>query len=412
MSDGLITVTLGRTFSRFKTLQSDSLDPPQTVFSNFSAEGENSLRTDLVKRISPWFELNIGNVVRYASKLDYEIQMDGRFRRDYSGTPQPLSRDTSFTALRNASYVQGTFQLSGTVQATTGARVDYYAFLNDAVRAAPRLGLRAQLSPTIAANFSAGRYHQAPSYIWLIGDRDNLERMKPIESDQLVVGFESQPRADTRLQLEFFFKRYRSYPARIYRPQAVLAPTGFEDVTTDIPYGLEPLNSEGTGRVYGAEFLAQKRLSSLPFYGLMSATLSRAEYTSIEGVTRPGSYDARFLGNLVAGWRPGDDWELSGKFRIATGLPTTPFVQTGPLAGQLDFAAYNQGRRLPMFHALDLRIDKRWSYRSFQLEVYIDVQNVYGRANVTQYEWNYREGISQPNESLTVLPTIGVNIEF
>jgi hypothetical protein len=412
IDDGLLTVTLGRTFSRFETLQSDSLNPPQTVFSNLSAEGDNSLRVDLVKRLSPWLELNVGNVARYASKLDYAIELDGRYRLDDEGVARSLSRDTSFTALRNATYVQGTVQLTSAIQATAGARLDYYDFLNDAARAAPRLGVRAQVSPTIAATFSAGRYHQAPSFIWLLGDGANTQRLKPIESDQVVVGFEGQPRADTRLQLEFFYKKYSNYPARIFRPQAVLAPAGFEDVTTDIPYGLEPLNSEGTGRVYGVEFLAQKRLSSLPFYGLLSATLSRAEYTSIEGATRPGSYDARFLGNLVAGWRPGNDWELSGKFRVATGLPTTPFVGSGPAAGQLDFSAYNQGARLPTFHALDLRIDKRWSFRSLQLETYIDVQNVFGRANVTQFEWNYREGVSEPNEALTVLPTIGVNIEF
>ncbi len=412
INDGLLTVTLGRTFSRFKTLQSDSLDPPQTVFSNFSAEGDNSLRLDLVKRLLPWLELNVGNVARYASKLEYEIELDGQYRLDEDGVARALSRDTSFTALRNAAYVQGTFQFSRAIQATAGARLDYYAFLNDAVRTAPRLGARAQLSPTIAATFSAGRYHQAPSFIWLLGDGSNVQRLKPIESDQVVVGFEGQPRPDTRLQLEFFYKKYKNYPARVFRPQAVLAPAGFEDVTTDIPYGLEPLNSDGTGSVYGAEFLAQKRLSSVPLYGLLSATLNRAEYTSIEGITRAGSYDARFLGNLLAGWRPGNDWELSGKFRIATGLPTTPFIQNGPVAGQLDFTGYNEGRRLPTFHALDLRIDKRWSFRSIQLEAYIDVQNVYGRANVTQYEWNHREGISEPNESLTVLPTLGLNIEF
>jgi hypothetical protein len=410
--DGLLSVTLGRTFSRFKTIQSDSLDPPQTVFSNLSAEGDNSLRVDLAKRLASWLEFNVGNVARYASKLDYEIQMDGRYRLDNAGVPQPLSQDTSFTALRNATYVQGTFLLSNILQATAGARLDYYAFLGDAVRAAPRLGVRAQVSPSFALNMSTGRYHQAPSFIWLIGDVSNSQRLEPIESDQIVVGLEGQPRADTRLQLEFFFKKYRKYPARVFRPQAVLAPAGFEDVTTDIPFGLEPLNSEGTGRVYGAEFLAQKRLSSLPFYGLLSATLSRAEYRAIDGVSRAGGYDARFLGNLVAGWRPGNDWELSGKFRVATGLPTTPFVQTGPAAGQLDFAVYNQGPRLPTFHALDLRVDKRWSFRSVQLETYVDVQNVYGRANVTRYEWDYRDGISRPNESLTVLPTIGVNIEF
>jgi len=412
IEDGVLTVTLGRTFSRFRTTQSDSLDPPQTVFRNFSKEGDNSLRVDLLKQINPRLELNVGNVVRFASKLDYDIQLDGRFRLDDQGQPQSLAIDTSFTALRNATYLQTTYQVNDMLTATAGARVDYFAFLEDEVTLAPRFGLSARMTSGVTLNMSAGRYHQAPSFIWLIGDPQNSTRMKPVESDQLVLGIEGLPRPDTRLQLEFFHKWYRQYPSRQYRPQAVLAPAGFEDVTTDIPYGLEPLSSEGIGRVYGAEFLAQKRLSGLPFYGLLSATLTRAEYESIDGVPRAGSYDARFIGNLVMGWRPGRDWELSGKFRAATGLPSTPFVETGDAAGQLDFTRYNAGPRLPTFHALDLRVDKRWSFQGLQLETYIDVQNVYGRANVTQYEWDFRTAQVQTNESLTVLPTIGINLEF
>lgn len=412
VSDGVLSVTLGRTYSRFKTTQSDSLEPPQTVFRNFSAEGNNSLRIDLLKQLGARLELNVGNVFRFASKLDYDIRLDGRFRRDDQGVPRPLSKDTSFTAFRSATYLQGTYQFTEALEATAGGRINYYAYLRDAVRFAPRFGLRAQLTQAVALNMSAGRYHQAPSFIWLLGDAQNVERMQPVESDQVVFGVEGLPRADTRLQLEVFYKWYRQYPARLFRPQAVLAPAGFEDVTTDIPYGLEPLASEGKGSVYGAEFLAQKRLSGLPFYGLLSATLSKAEYTSLDGISRPGSYDARFLGNLVMGWRPGRAWELSGKFRVATGLPRTPFVESGAAEGSLDFTRYNAGSRLPTFHALDLRIDRRWSFRGTQLQTYIDVQNVYSRANVTAYQWDFRAGEVRTNESLTVLPTIGVNIEF
>jgi hypothetical protein len=412
LASGLLTVTLGRTFTRFETVQTDSLDPPQTVFSDLSTEGENSLRTNLVLQLSPRTELTVGNVTRYASQLQYEIELDGRFRTDSAGVPLPLTRDTSFTAFRSATYAEGSVQLSDALRATAGARLDYYDFLNGEFRVGPRLGLRARLAPQLTLNVSAGRYFQAPSYIWLIGDADNTSRLEPIRSDQIVVGLEAEPRADTRLQLEFFLKRYRDYPARILRPQAVLAPTGFESVTSDIPFGLEPLSSEGTGRSYGAELFAQKRLSAIPVYGLLSLTLSRAVFTSLDGMERVGSYDSRFLGNLVMGWRPGKQWELSGKFRLATGLPTSPFIESGPAAGQLDFSRYNQGPRLPTFHALDIRIDRRWSFRSIQLEIYIDIQNAYGRANVTQYEWDFRLGRSKPNESLGVLPSIGVNIEF
>jgi hypothetical protein len=37
---------------------------------------------------------------------------------------------------------------------------------------------------------------------------------------------------------------------------------------------------------------------------------------------------------------------------------------------------------------------------------------VYGRTNISQYQWNPRIGAAEPNESLGVLPSIGVNIEF
>ena len=77
-----------------------------------------------------------------------------------------------------------------------------------------------------------------------------------------------------------------------------------------------------------------------------------------------------------------------------------------------DFSQYNEGPRLPTFHALDLRIDRRWSFRGWQLDVYLDVQNVYGRNNISQYRWDYRVGAVEANESLGVLPSIGVNVEF
>jgi hypothetical protein len=412
LGSGVLTTTLGRTYTQFETVQSDSLDPPQTVFSNLSTEGSNSLRVDLVQQLGVRFELNVGNATYYSSKLAYDVVLDGRYRLDSLGTPRPFDVDTSFTGLRNATYAQGHYQLTDGLQASLGARLTYYGFLDGALRLDPRLAVRARITPTVFLNASAGRYHQAPSYIWLIGDPGNPGRLTPIESDQAVLGIESNLRPDTRLQLEVYYKAYRDYPARMFRPSAVLAPAGFEDVTTDIPFGPEPLTSEGAGRAYGAELFVQKRLSSIPFYGLLSISVSKAEFTSLDGAERVGAYDARFLGNLVTGWRPGRDWELSGKFRLATGLPTTPFIEEGPATGQLDFSRYNDGPRLPDFHSLDLRVDKRWSFRTVQLVTYIDVQNVYGRANVTAYEWDYRAGQPEPNESLGVLPTIGVNIEF
>lgn len=408
---GILDVTLGRTWTAFRTIQNDSLNPPSPVFRAFSTEGEQSLRTDLSLQVTPRVELGLGAITRYASRLEYDLLLPGPLRRDADGAPQPLVVDTAFTASRTAVYGQAAWQVTPRFRTTFGLRGDHYAFLGGAARTSPRLGARYTLTERTALTASAGRYWQAPSFIWLVGDPTNA-RLRPFRADQAVVGIEFLARPDVKLQLEGFVKAYGEYPLRTFRPQAVLAPSGFDDVTSDIPFGLEPLVSRARGRAVGAEFFAQKQLSDVPLFGLASISVSRTTFDGADGVTRPGSFDTRALANAVLGWRPNAAWELSGKFRVATGLPTTPFVTVGPAAGRQDFLRWNQGPRLPTFHALDLRVDRRWSLRRVQIVSYLDVQNVYGRENVSGVRWNPRLQRVERNASIGLLPSIGFSIEF
>jgi outer membrane receptor protein involved in Fe transport len=356
-------------------------------------------------------ELSAGSVVKYASTLDYDVLLPGALRLDASAVPRPLAVDTSFTADRQAVYGQVAWQATPKLRTTTGFRVDRYGFLNGAVRGSPRLGARYALTERTTLTASLGQYWQAPSYIWLIGDPSNRD-LPPFRADQGVLGVEHLPRPDLKLQLEAFTKRYSGYPLRVFRPQAVLAPSGFDDVTSDIPFGLEPLAAVATGRSMGIEALAQKQLSEIPVFGLASISVSRTTFDGADGVRRPGSFDTRFIGNAVLGWRPNAKWELSGKWRIATGLPTSPFITSGPLTGAQDFSQWNEGERLPVIHALDLRADRRWSLRSIQLVGYIDVQNVYGRKNVSGLRWDRRTATIERQEALGLLPSIGFSIEW
>jgi len=408
---GVLDVTAGRTYTRFTTIQNDSLDPPGTVFRAFSTEGENSLRADLSVQASPRLEVSGGAVTKVASTLDYDLLLPGALRRDATGTPRPLAVDTAFTADRQALYGQVAWQANARLRTTTGFRVDRYGFLAGALRASPRLGARFALSGTTTLTGSAGRYWQAPSYIWLVGDAAN-RLLAPFRADQVVLGVEHLPRADVKMQLEVFAKRYADYPRRVFRPQAVLAPSGFDDVTSDIPFGLEPLAAVARGRAVGAEFLVQKQLSDLPIFGLSSVSVSRSTFEGADGVRRPGAFDTRVIANAVLGWRPNPRWELSGKWRVASGLPTTPFITAGPTAGTQDFTRWNQGERLPVFHALDVRVDRRWSLRRIQLVGYLDVQNLYGRKNVSGLRWDPREQLVERNEALGLLPSIGFSVEW
>lgn len=410
--NGYALVTLGRTYSAFNTAQRDS--NLMTLFNNTSVEGENSLRTDLFLQLSPGTEIIVGNIVKYASLLDYDLFLDARFRRNQTGTPIGLDVDSSFTAFRNATHA--TLVLTSDAwKATLGARLDYYGFLEETTYLSPRLTISYALNQVSTLNLSAGRYYQSPSFIWLMGDPSNQQQLKAIRADQIVLGYELQLAADLKFQVEGYYKWYGNYAARLFRPQAVLAPSGFDDVQNDIPFGLEPLISSSTGYARGIEAFIQKKMGEIPLYGLMSLTINESRFSGLDRIDRPGAFDARIIFNIAAGYRFNENWEISTKFRYSTGAPTTPFVEdpNEPLYGQLNFLQYNAGERLPAFHSMDLRIDRRWNFEGFLLITYIDIQNIYNRKNANNYRFDQRLGQGVVNFAGTgVIPSLGINVEF
>lgn len=410
-ANGVVTTTLGRTYTRYVTAQFDSLQPPNKVFEANTEEGENSLRADVVWQLTPRVELDAGYIAKHASRLRYDVTIPGFLRLDATGAPRPLRADTTFSAFRNATYAQATWQSTPRLRLTAGVRGDYYDFLASDLAFSPRGSATLQVDDATTVTMSVGRYHQPPPFIWLVGDAGNRATLRPLRADHGVIGVQRLVGTEWRWQLEGFVKRYGHYAARSYRPNAVLQPSGFDDAFTDIPFGLEPLSSRGRGRVWGVEALVQKKLGDVPVYGVASVSYNRTSFTGLDGSSARGAFDTPIIANVVAGWRPSARWEFSGRMRASSGVPVTPYVESGPRAGTLDFARYN-GERLPAFVSMDARIDRRWSVRGTQLVTFVDVQNVNGRENVTSLQWDAREQRVDRNVGLKVLPTIGINWEF
>ncbi|WP_411279462.1 carboxypeptidase regulatory-like domain-containing protein [Gemmatimonas sp.] len=409
LSRGVATTTLGRTWTRYATSQRDSLLVP--VLESRSTEGENTLRTDVTWLAGRGVEIEAGTIFKYASDLRYNATLAGFTRRDEAGMAQPLRVDTSFTALRNGTYLQATWQAQPRLRLSVGARNDWYGFLDNAVRFSPRASASLRIDPFTTLTLAGGRYWQAPSYIWLVGDPQNAQRLKPFRADQAVAGVTRLVGGDAKVQLEVYGKRYADYPARRFRPQAVLSPSGFDDATTDIPFGLEPLQSTATGNAFGIELFAQKKFGASPFYGQLSTSLNRTRFTGINGTATRGAFDSPVTANGVLGWRPNAKWEVATRLRGATGLPFTPFVSTGSLAGTLDFTRYN-AERVGTFVAADLRVDRRFVMRRTQFIAFIDLQNFTNRQNRQAPVWNPRTRAVDTNHSIGLLPSIGLNFEF
>jgi hypothetical protein len=67
---------------------------------------------------------------------------------------------------------------------------------------------------------------------------------------------------------------------------------------------------------------------------------------------------------------------------------------------------------LPLFHQLDLRVDKRWIYQRWILGVYLDVQNLYNRPNTEDFDYNFNFRKSSPQQGLPILPILGIRGEL
>jgi TonB family protein len=170
------------------------------------------------------------------------------------------------------------------------------------------------------------------------------------------------------------------------------------------------LNS-GTSDTVGLELLIKRQVTS-NMYGWLSYTLSRSmQQRSPDDPHRPTIFDQRHVLNAVASYNLDSGWEFGARFQLSTGRPSTP------LAGStfdVDRNGYDflpgesRSERMPLFHKLDVRVDKTWLYNNWSLGLYLDIQNLFNVDNVEAIQYDYRYRASAPVTSIPFLPTIGI----
>lgn len=402
---GFYTISLARNFVDYNSFQKDTLLQP--FFTNKSIEAENSLKADLVYKLYSTAELNIG---ASAKLIEFEADILLPFyETTFGDTLLVNSFNDKKTFYKYDFYAQYSDVFFHRLRLSAGIRGDYFNAIDEGFNFSPRFSLSYQLTHTTNINFSTGIYHQSPSYVWLAAIEKNNE-LKMVKVNQFVLGVEQMINDDLRFKAEAFYKDYNNYPASKLRTYLVLANTGAGFAGSDdnfASFGLEPLISGGSGTAKGVELSLQKKSSAVPLYGLVSLTLSRTNFTSLDGVSRSGTYDQKVIANLSGGYIFNEKWEASFKFRFATGAPYTPFNSDGTQS----VSKYNS-ERFEAYHTLDLRVDRRWNFEGWSLITYIDVQNIYNRKNQTSIRWNKRENKVDDESSIGLLPSIGVSIEW
>ncbi len=301
----------------------------------------------------------------------------------------------------------------------------------------PRFSSALAITDKFFFNFNTGRYYQQPAYTTL-GFRDNTGRLvnkdnnlKYIASNHLVAGFEFRRTDAAKLTLEGFFKTYGNYPVSVTDSISLANKGGDFGI-----FGNEEVTSTGEGRAYGFEvYMRDKVLDK--FDVILSYTFVRSEFKDNTDKFIPSSWDNRHLLNLTLSREFKRNWNVGAKWRFVGGSPYTPWdldrsslreAWDARRQGYLDYSQFNT-QRIGNFHQLDVRVDKQYFFEKWSLNVYVDIQNLYnfkqdGIPNLiteTDDFGNDVVNLLQPDrylvkqivsESGTVLPTIGIIVEF
>lgn len=333
---------------------------------------------------------------------------------------QPFSTRTvreqkiSGTGYFPAAYLEAELAPTSRLKIVPGFRVDY-TNITKRFDGSPRVNARFDLFPdypktTLKAGL--GFYQQPPQFQEALPPL-GTPGLKSNRATHYALGVEQELTRRIEASVEGFYKQLDSLV--IGNPSVTGAALDYTNV--------------GKGYVVGSEVLIKYKPDDR-FFGWIAYTLSRS--ARIDG---PGQmehlvqYDQTHILTVLGSYRLGHGWEFGARFRLISGNLLTPNVcdktsaecdpnRTGSLFHApsgvytpIPFSgAYSE--RLPLFHQLDIRVDKRWKFTSWQLSAYLDIQNVYNHANSEGLQYNFNFTTRQYVSGLPILPSIGLRGEF
>lgn len=367
-------------------------------------------RGELGFEIHPTMKLNVG--IDYLA-TSYDVAYRGPQSSGAGESPLATERiaESRSTGVdfRPGWYTDLEWQPTERLRLVPGLRVDT-SLSTGAADLSPRLTARYTLfsaqdrgmfdgPQTTVLKAGVGKFSQPPAY----QETDPIIGTPGLNSNNSIhysLGFEQDLTRQIDLSVEGFYKDFYDSVSR--------------------PSGSPGYTNNGSGQVLGLETLLKYNADE-KFFGWISYTLSQSLRQDCP--TCPSTlfqYDQTHNLIILGSYRLGDGWEIGGRFRIVSGPlvtptltpPSLPSIISGDAGSYLPLSGATYSERLPLFHQADLRIDKRWTFRTWRLSTYLDVQNVYNNMAVEGYVYNYDFSERAYQTGLPILPSIGVRGEF
>jgi len=372
----------------------------------------NSTENAIKLRNVNYYKLNKTNNFEFGLEAKYNFsQFDVLYEEwedNYGNLTPRLYVDKELNTIKSGIFANHRLNITDELNIEYGGRVDYFEY-NDNFNFSPRFSFGYDIGNGITFSGSAGIFTQEIPVNFLV-QNDNFKDLATPTSNHFILGLSKMLGESTRLSLEGYYKSYDNFPIDPSQPNVFI----FDQSMIDgLFLNHESLKSDGKAFSRGIELMVQKKLAS-DFYGLVSASYSKTRYKDLNNDWHDRIYDNEFNFTLEGGYIPNKEWEFKLRWIYAGGVPYTPFdIEQSVMAnnGIWDIENINS-KRLPDYHSLNVRVDKRFYFSGSNLIVYLSVWNAYGRENVSQYVWNQKENKKDKQLQWSTLPVLGLEFEF
>jgi len=468
MKNGYFTFVLSRNMLNndiFKYQNNDENLPKSLDYN--SQEAENKFRAEHTIRFGKGFKLNYGigyEYIRYFNRSQIFTVVQGQ--------PLAINYESTLFMHKYAAFGQLSKKLfSDRLILSLGMRMDGNTYnkemINPLRQFSPRFSISIALTDKLFINANTGLFYQLPAYTAMgykeNGNFVNQDRLKFIRGFHAVAGIEYNLPSATKVSVEGYFKKYDNYPFLLNEQIALANFGGGFGVV-----GNAPVDARGEGRTYGVEVLLQQRLYK-GFFGILAYTFGYSEFKDVNNVYVYSAWDSRHIVNASLGKNfdimnkeirdarnekriakgkkeisralVNQTLQLGLNFRLQTGLPYTPVDSSGSALlinwnqfgrGINDYTKLNQ-ERTNLFYGFDFRLDYKWYFKKWSLNLYLDIQNFPSQAaQVPQYMLDntdvdangnqnvYNAGtanasykLMKVNNNLSVaVPSIGIIIQY
>ena len=395
-----------------------------------SQEIENKFRLEHERKSSRW-ESMVGFGFEQAkyNTTTLDKRLPGGFELNYSA-------DRVFYKANVFANIIGRFA-DDRLKVSLGIRTDIMDFnestMNPLNQLSPRIALSYNINENITLDGNYGMYYQIPPYTALgyTGTDGNNSELTFIGAEHFVFGSSQFWPWNAKTSIEGFLKRYSNYPF-LLRDSISLGTAGGDFGVI----GNQLATATSEGRAYGLELTYQQKLFK-GFFGIAAITLVRSEFQDIDNKYVASSWDNGIIATFTFGKKFGKNYEIGCQYQLLGGAPYTPFdlaatatIQNWNVLGR-GIPDYNNlnSMRFKEFNRLNIRIDKKWFLKKFNVDLYFDIQNalaysVDGPAFIDVVRDSEGNPVinpnitsqylttTLPNSSGTVLPSVGFIFEF